>query len=214
VSFTSLTELLFPSRCASCDWPGKSLCTECEIAWHAPIKMSSVDRLPIAWAADYSAKTSRVILSAKEDNHRPSQLILAQALDRALASAKAESWWEGERPIQLIPIPSPQRNNRTRGYFHLRKVARLMQVKVNFLELLEITRSVSDQSTLNSRQRSSNLAGAYQVRPGIRMESGGAVVIFDDLITTGSSLREAVRALKVAKISPEFAISACASRGQ
>ena len=136
------------------------------------------------------------------------------ALDRALASAKAESWWEGERPIQLIPIPSPQRNNRTRGYFHLRKVARLMQVKVNFLELLEITRSVSDQSTLNSRQRSSNLAGAYQVRPGIRMESGGAVVIFDDLITTGSSLREAVRALKVAKISPEFAISACASRGQ
>jgi len=175
--------------------------------------VSAVDQLPIAWAADYSPKTSRIILSAKEDNHRPSQLILAQALDRALAFVEAESWCTGAGPIQLIPIPSPCRNNRTRGYFHLRKVARLMQVKVNFLELLEMTRSVSDQSTLNGRQRSTNLAGAYRVRPGIRMESGGVVVIFDDLITTGSSLREAVRALKVAKISPEFAISACAARG-
>jgi hypothetical protein len=58
---------------------------------------------------------------------------------------------------------------------------------------------VADQAGLNSRQRLENLAGALAVVPGGgRLLAGGVVVLVDDLMTTGASLAEAARAVRVA----------------
>jgi hypothetical protein len=58
---------------------------------------------------------------------------------------------------------------------------------------------VADQSGLNSRERLDNLAGALEVvAGGARLLAGGPVVLVDDLMTTGASLREAARAVREA----------------
>jgi hypothetical protein len=58
---------------------------------------------------------------------------------------------------------------------------------------------VADQSGLNQRERLENLVGALAVAPGgARVLCGGSVVLVDDLITTGASLAEAARAVRVA----------------
>jgi hypothetical protein len=58
---------------------------------------------------------------------------------------------------------------------------------------------VADQSGLNSRERLDNLAGALEVvEGGARLLAGGPVVLVDDLMTTGASLREAARAVRAA----------------
>ncbi|AJE82924.1 ComF family protein [Streptomyces sp. SCSIO ZS0520] len=63
--------------------------------------------------------------------------------------------------------------------------------------VLRQRRAVADQSGLNSRQRKANLKGALEVNArAVRLFGSGArVIIVDDLLTTGSSLAEAARAL-------------------
>ncbi|MFV0429454.1 MAG: ComF family protein [Arachnia sp.] len=62
---------------------------------------------------------------------------------------------------------------------------------------LAYTRPVRDQAGLNLTERQDNLAGALRVarRPS------AAVVVVDDLLTTGASVREALRAFAAAEIT-------------
>jgi hypothetical protein len=59
---------------------------------------------------------------------------------------------------------------------------------------------VADQSGLGSRERLDNLLGALTVVPGGArlLRDAGAVVLVDDLMTTGASLTEAARAVHAA----------------
>ena len=215
----ALLELLFPLRCISCSQGGSIHCERCALNWSRSPRLGAVDSLPLLWVARYSPEVARVLLAAKEDSHRQSQKIIARTLDRTLEGAVQRGLIAPMMPIFLVPIPSSPRNTIKRGHFHLKSVARYMTSEFTFLDILETNRQIKDQSGLTSNERSINIGGAYQVKPqwGSRARStlrlnGGVVVLCDDLVTTGSSLREAVRALKVAKISPGFAISACAVR--
>uniref|UniRef100_UPI0015E7D1ED ComF family protein n=1 Tax=Streptomyces sporangiiformans TaxID=2315329 RepID=UPI0015E7D1ED len=96
---------------------------------------------------------------------------------------------------------------RARGHDPARRIAlaaagelRRAGTPARVLAVLRQRRAVADQSGLNSRQRLDNLAGALEVvSGGVRLMGHGArVVLVDDLMTTGASLVEASRALRVA----------------
>jgi predicted amidophosphoribosyltransferase len=57
---------------------------------------------------------------------------------------------------------------------------------------------VRDQAALNAQQRADNLAGALCTTRTMRPRAGDAVVVVDDVVTTGATLTEAVRALHTA----------------
>jgi predicted amidophosphoribosyltransferase len=59
---------------------------------------------------------------------------------------------------------------------------------------LYFTRQVVDQSTLDSSARKANLDSAMYSKP---LSSGRPVILFDDVITTGSTILEAARAITV-----------------
>jgi predicted amidophosphoribosyltransferase len=63
--------------------------------------------------------------------------------------------------------------------------------------MLVQARPVADQAGLGARARQENLAGAFRLR---RLIKADAVVIVDDLVTTGSSLTEAARVLQEAGV--------------
>ena len=70
------------------------------------------------------------------------------------------------------------------------------------LKILQHQRVVKDQSQLNSQQRSSNIAGAFSTSIDLPSPAGpgniGPLIIVDDLVTTGATLAEAIRALRTA----------------
>ena len=114
-------------------------------------------------------------------------------------------------PLVLVPIPSSAAAIRKRGRdatsaLARRAVRRLrprLGLPVIMKPLLRPVRRLADQSELSELERRQNLAGAYAVRgrPSGRsrsLEFGGQVIIVDDLVTTGSSLTEAHRALTAA----------------
>ena len=59
---------------------------------------------------------------------------------------------------------------------------------------------VRDQSLLGAAERAANLAGSMRCRRGVRLPRG-VVVLVDDVLTTGSTAREAQRALEQAGVS-------------
>ncbi|MFJ8195293.1 ComF family protein [Streptomyces sp. NPDC096152] len=109
-------------------------------------------------------------------------------------------------PVLLVPVPSARSAVRARGHDPARRIAlaaagelRRSGTPARVLAVLRQRRAVADQAGLNSRQRMGNLAGALEVAAGsARLLLGGPVVLVDDLMTTGASLREAARALNTA----------------
>jgi predicted amidophosphoribosyltransferase len=66
-------------------------------------------------------------------------------------------------------------------------------------------RSVRDQSSLDAKSRFTNIDGALTSQ---KFFSGKAILV-DDLITTGATLNEAARALRVQGIEVAAAVTAC-----
>ncbi|XUL88532.1 ComF family protein [Streptomyces galilaeus] len=108
-----------------------------------------------------------------------------------------------EAPVLLVPVPSARGVVRARGHDPARRIAlaaagelRRSGTPARVVAVLRQRRWVADQSGLNSRQRLDNLAGALEVAAGgAGLLVGGPVVLVDDLMTTGASLREAARAV-------------------
>lgn len=112
----------------------------------------------------------------------------------------------GDVPVLLVPVPSARGAVRARGHDPARRIAlaaagelRRAGTPARVVAVLRQRRWVADQSGLNSRERLDNLAGALEVvAGGARLLAGGRVVLVDDLMTTGASLREAARAVREA----------------
>lgn len=97
----------------------------------------------------------------------------------------------------LVPIPLAPRRLRTRGYNQSEVLARALARKWRIPvlpDLLVRTRETPTQTALTPGTRLANVAGAFDARRAAR----GALVLVDDVFTTGATLAEAARALEQA----------------
>ena len=122
----------------------------------------------------------------------------------------------------MVAIPSRRSATRKRGRNFLNEitseVAKISENRISFIDtqLLVHSRSVKDQSALNSKQRVSNVSGALVVPSKFNSRIGGgnigSLIIVDDLITTGATLMEAIRALRVAGFEVKGAVTGAVAK--
>lgn len=217
----NLAELVFPSRCIGCSQLGISICSACRSEWNPHIYIRDIKVLdknyPVVSAVQYSPVASRVLLSAKELNIAAADQLLIAAISNSLAYFMRE-FGEGK----LITIPSRRAATRKRGRNFLNEITKAVieksdiKVKPTDFELLTHSRTVKDQSALNSKERLVNLSGALEVstKHALKMQGGdiGPLIIVDDLITTGATLGEAVRALCSAGFEVKGAVTGAVAR--
>lgn len=220
----SILDLLFPRKCAGCGTAGTYFCPSCVAAakLHFPqvcpvCERPSLDGIKHKWC--YLPYTSSGLTAIWAYEGVPRKLIhrlkykyisemaesLAQAAADTLKSSKQNRKdspdWAGGR-LLILPIPLHWMRENWRGFNHTEEVAkelaRIMDWKV--VNLLKRTKRTASQVGLKGDDRQKNIEGAFAVNPACPPEPWRRrdVLLFDDVWTTGATMRQATKVLKKA----------------
>lgn len=205
VALAQAAALVLPVWCAGCQQPGTGLCAACRGALAPALRRRVLaDGLEVHAALAYEAQAAAVIGSLKERGRTDLLRALAPAMRAALAAAAPG------RAVVAVPVPTSRAAFRRRGY----RVPELLAQRagVRTVRALEWARRVGDQRALGRAERAENVAGAMRLSARGRRASLPAVVLIDDVVTTGATLTEAARALRSVGV-PVVAAAVLASAG-
>lgn len=184
--------LVFPTWCAGCDAPDVPLCAVCRGALAVDVRTRTVDGLTVWSALAFEGIAARVVRAAKEEGRTTLLRALAPALRDAVGHAVGAVSTRPARAITLVPIPTSAAAMRRRGYRVVDSICRHAGLPAHRL-LIARTRT-ADQRALGRAERARNVAGAFMAREA----AGRTVLLVDDVVTTGATLREAAAALRAA----------------
>ncbi|KJY64618.1 MULTISPECIES: ComF family protein [Bifidobacterium] len=220
---SSALDLLAPRSCAGCDRPDLLLCPTCRSLLFRPLSVPApAYAMGLALAcAPYRGPVRRIILAWKDHDNRPLDAplgqvmadlapVLARLIDPLLRSKPAKA-------ILVVPAPSSSASLRRRGRVHLQPI--LLSL-VQALQQQGLTARVEPALIMNSvrtksvqaggrRNRSRRLADRIAIADPPRL-AGHPVLVVDDIITTGSTIRQCACALETAGALPLAALALAA----
>jgi predicted amidophosphoribosyltransferase len=211
-----LWTLLGEETCAACDGPldvqprrGTSgpVCTTCRMSVTVePIVLQPQRGLPqVIGGGPYAGALQRMIIGWKERGRADIGPVLIDRLRAALSTL-------GGGATVVVPIPARRGAVRARGSDVILDAARGLSTNTTSVAPVLHHRARSrDQAGLSASERETNVNFTMSVgiaRPVlVAMERGHQIVILDDVFTTGSTAREAVRALSVAGVAASAVIT-------
>lgn len=203
--------VVFPTWCAGCDVPDVTLCSSCRASLRPVGLARTVAGVEVRSAVAFEGVAARIVRAFKEDGRTPLARPLGAALAAAVAgrgtaaAASTTSWSAFARAADrsparttgaeawadavVVPVPSSRAAFRRRGH----PVAELLARRAGLSprRLLLPARAAADQRGLGRDERARNVAHTMRARDA----AGLRVVVVDDVVTTGATLGEAVRAL-------------------
>lgn len=179
--------LVARSICTGCGRRGATLCPRCEGNLLPAPPLPSVDGSSSAVAAwQYAGAARTLVLDLKLSGRRaaaqPMAVALARAILRVGTSAEVVTW-----------VPGRRRDTRARGYNHAELLGRGVAeaLGLDARTLLRRRGYRPDQAGLSGADRRRNIEGAFGARP-----SSGAILLIDDLVTTGATARACTMSLR------------------
>lgn len=192
-------QALFPEKCLICAEEGFILCPQ-----HANFPPAKTVILPKNSAlnacfavADYNAPNVKAVISSLKFYRKKSAAKpMAQTLMRGIN-------WQAFPNTWLIPMPLHWRRKHWRGFNQTELLAGYLNLKgisinVNTKALKKI-RYTTQQASLSKANRRLNQINAF--RWNYKYEAPETVLLFDDVMTTGSTLEAAAQALKNAGVN-------------
>lgn len=209
-----LLQYLYPATCVLCKLPGTSgqdLCDACAadlvlnhsacVRCALPLAGSSSQglcgsclkhppRYDAAWSAYLYAQPLEWMIHQLKFS---ANLSFARLLsDRLLQMAPALS----DRPDCIIPVPLHPKRLRQRGFNQahelIKPVANSLQIPVDTHSCQRL-KYTNAQTGLDARQRKKNIKNAFRFS---NREQYRYIVLFDDVVTTGSTVDELSRVIK------------------
>lgn len=123
--------------------------------------------------------------------------------------AEALDSWNGSTDV-IVPVPLHRSRRRSRGYNQSALLARAYARRTGLLvdeSLLIRTRAtVAQASGLSHQERLANVHGAFAARQPERVK-GRAILLIDDVVTTGATIKACARALREADASAVYGLS-------
>jgi predicted amidophosphoribosyltransferase len=198
--------LLLAATCAGCDRPETLLCDACRQGiGPAPVVRRTPGGLLVRAAMPFEGIAARCIRRLKDDG----ETMLARPLGAALGEVLGgviEAQPASDGPVRLVPIPTSRSAFRRRGY----RVPDLLIRRAGSVpdRLLMLRGRRTDQRGLGAASRAENVRGSMRSRP---VTGSGAVVLVDDVVTTGATFDEAARTLGDAGVRVVAAVALAAT---
>ncbi len=203
--------LVAPVDCAGCGAPDRALCPSCR-ALLAPLPRTALLevrpglRIPLTAGIAYDDVARAAILALKEDGRTELARALAAPLLAALDLAYAQP---GAAGALLVPVPGSAAALGRRGFHPVELLARRAGLATTrALELAPEAPGRAAHPAASQKHRTLAERTSARREPRVTHDvDGRAVVLLDDVVTSGATLRAAARALERAGA----AIAGCAA---
>lgn len=182
--------VLSPVTCAGCGVDDRALCVPCAAALRADPLTTSIAGVTVTSALRYDGAAARVIAAFKDGGRTDVGRPLAAALAVAMRSALAG----GTGAVELVAVGGSPAAFRRRGYDPVVILLRRCRVR-RPAAVLRRTRRITTQKLLGRDDRLRNLEGSLGAR---RRLDGRRFLVIDDVVTTGATVTEVVRAIRAA----------------
>lgn len=223
-----LTEAVFPAHCVSCGAWGEWWCRTCRDAVAVLRKRICPRCASVKTEHACGGDGALDALFAAGFYHDPVLRSVIHALKyrgvteaapsigrflHAWRDAMIEPWtWAGESRIAIQPIPSSPARIRARGFDQSATIARIVRDELipwaEPADLIRRSRNGGPQASLpHGPLREANIQGAFVCRPG---SVPRAVLLVDDVVTSGASFREAARILRMAGVQRVYGLALAA----
>ncbi len=236
----TLLDLIVPGGCAGCGAAARTgVCERCAPVLEEPPEQRrprpAPPGLPVCLAGgDYAGPLRELILAYKERGRRG----LARPLGDRLAAVVAAGWLGPEPgagaagvgrsvgPVALVPVPATAAAIRARHGDHMLRLAHRAAGRLRATGQPVVVTSPlralprADSAHLDREQRAAAACTAFALRwrSPVRVAAlagvadSGAVVLVDDVLTTGATLAAAAGVLLTAGVPVTFAATLAATR--
>ena len=207
-TFPSFLDLLAPHSCRGCGRIGSILCDRCKnniILDHSNFcpnckkpnptgKCQKCKSLPPVFVINNRNNLiGSLVHDYKYNSVRSLAAPLAEILHHTLPTI--------DGPVAIIPLPTINRHIRQRGLDHTylitKHLAKLRHYSVQKL-LLRAKNTVQVGS--NRQDRLAQASSAYQINPKIKVSPDTTYILFDDVWTTGASMKAAIKKFRQAGV--------------
>lgn len=211
--YTSLKYFIAPPFCAYCTYwlsDQKILCQSCrdniQLVVSTSLALTPAVSMQVFALSPYQDPLQSLILAKAQSNR-----LVSKQLGELLCQMMPNSWLAGD---YIVPIPLHWTRYAYRGYNQAEVMASVIAQKNNkpLMNLLTRNRRTSFQSTLSGEQRKQNLEDAFELCKNSydqKLVQGKHILLVDDLLTTGATIRAAAKKLLVLKPSKISVVVAC-----
>lgn len=211
-----ILDLIFPKTCLSCRKEGKYICENCleKVRILKPAcpycekasidgfthtkcrKKYGLDGLTSTWKYEGVIKKAIWALKFKYSTEVGKEIV--QSFTHELMTRGPLV-----KESILVPIPIHWYRENVRGFNQSEEIGKIVAKEMGWgfvPDLLIRNRPTKSQVELSVKDRKQNLRGAFSISPNIPVSQYPSIVLFDDVFTTGSTLKEAAKVLKRAGV--------------
>lgn len=176
----TVVDFLFPPQCGGCEEPGGGICDRC-LPQADPL-LRSLRTLNVTALGSYDSGLRRAVLALKSGR---------RDVARAFAARLAPIVPNG---TILIPVPTTPARRRERGFDGCEAIAQSIARQGAATSRAGLAQTRGDRQ--RGRTREQRLAACGRFRWRGEALNGAAVVLLDDVVTTGATLEDCARAVR------------------
>ncbi len=208
----AIADILFPKACLNCKDSGKYICRDClgklyhlkqicvdctrpamDGATHVKCQRPwGLDGLVFLWP--YGGVIRKAILGLKYKYAKEIAIELGEYAVKHLEKRKVVL----PKKAVVLPVPLYFLRQNWRGFNQAEEIGKLIAGSMNWdfqPEILVRKKLKKPQTDLKKEQRLKNIRGAFSLNPNCKLDDT-SYILFDDVYTTGATIKEAVKVLK------------------
>lgn len=196
-----LLDLFFPQKCLGCGKLGSYVCSACQVGiWESEPgpKPANLDGLICLWA--YDGLMQKIIKKAKYNGQY-------NLLQFTISNFQFTNNFQFPNVQTIVPVPLHKNRLLERGFNQAEIIAKEIGkiYKIPVINLLTRTKDTGHQTLRNRSERLKALENSMKII-NCKLKIPQAVLLVDDVMTTGATLSECAKTLKQAGVKKVYGL--------